>query len=222
MLLSYGKPVTASTTKDEFKADALTDELTKTFWLAEANDERQWVMIDLEKPADVYAVQINYHDYQSNMYGRYEGLHHRYLIEGSLDGENWEILVDCKESYRDTPNDYVELALPKSARYIRYKNIDIPTPNLAISELRVFGLGMGKAPQQPKKLVLDRQADRERCARLQHTLGHCTGQTYSSWMVYDKTDLLMKALTADQDYYFCVEAFNENGVSLRSEVKHVK
>lgn len=59
-------------------------------------------MIDLEKPADVYAVQINYHDYQSNMYGRYEGLHHRYLIEGSLDGENWDILVDRKESYRDT------------------------------------------------------------------------------------------------------------------------
>ena len=116
------------------------------------------------------------------MYGRYEGLHHRYLIEGSLDGENWDILVDRKESYRDTPNDYVELALPKSARYIRYKNIDIPTPNLAISELRVFGLGT----------------------------------------VYDKTDLLMKTLTADQDYYFCVEAFNENGVSLRSEVKHVK
>lgn len=232
MLLSYGKPVTAFTTKDEFKADALTDELTKTFWFAEANDERQWVMIDLEKPADVYAVQINYHDYQSNMYGRYEGLHHRYLIEGSLDGENWDILVDRKESYRDTPNDYVELALPKSARYIRYKNIDIPTPNLAISELRVFGLGTGKAPQQPKKLVLDRQADRRdisiRWEAVKGAQGYnilwgiAPDKLYSSWMVYDKTDLLMKTLTADQDYYFCVEAFNENGVSLRSEVKHVK
>lgn len=111
-------------------------------------------MIDLEKPADVYAVQINYHDYQSNMYGRYEGLHHRYLIEGSLDGENWDILVDRKESYRDTPNDYVELALPKSARYIRYKNIDIPTPNLAISELRVFGLGTGRHRNNPKSWYL--------------------------------------------------------------------
>ena len=122
-------------------------------------------MIDLEKPADVYAVQINYHDYQSNMYGRYEGLHHRYLIEGSLDGENWEILVDRKESYRDTP---------KGAQG--------------------YNILWGIAPDK----------------------------LYSSWMVYDKTDLLMKTLTADQDYYFCVEAFNENGVSLRSEVKHVK
>ena len=130
------------------------------------------------------------------------------------------------------PNDYVELALPKSARYIRYKNIDIPTPNLAISELRVFGLGTGKAPQQPKKLVLDRQADRRdisiRWEAVKGAQGYnilwgiAPDKLYSSWMVYDKTDLLMKTLTADQDYYFCVEAFNENGVSLRSEVKHVK
>ena len=212
MLLSYGKPVKVSTTKGEFKADALTDELTKTFWLAEANDERQWVMID--------------------MYRRYEGLHHRYFIEGSLDGENWEILVDRKESYRDTPNDYVELALPKSARYIRYKNIDIPTPNLAISELRVFGLGTGKTPQQPKKLVLDRQADRRdisiRWEAVKGAQGYnilwgiAPDKLYSSWMVYDKTDLLMKTFTAEQDYYFCVEAFNENGVSSRSEIKYVK
>lgn len=224
--------MTASTTKGEFVPSSLTDELTKTFWLAEANDERQWVMIDLEKPATVCAVQINYHDYQSNMYGRYEELHHRYIIEGSLDGQNWKVLVDRKESYKDTPNDYVELALPESARYIRYKNIDIPTPNLAISELRVFGLGTGKAPQQPKKLTVDRHTDRRdvtvswqpvKGAQGYNVLwGIAPDKLYSSWMVYGKNDLLMKSLTIDQDYYFCVEAFNENGISLRSEVKHVK
>ena len=232
MLLSYGKPVTASTTKGEFQPSALTDELTKTFWLAEANDERQWVMIDLEKPADVCAIQINYHDYQSDMYGRYEDLRHRYVIEGSLDGQDWKVLVDRKESYKDTPNDYVELSLPCPARYIRYNNIDVPTPNLAISELRVFGLGTGKTPQQPKKLTLDRLADRRDIAIRWEPVKGAQGynvlwgiapdKLYSSWMVYGKNDLLMKSLTTDQDYYFCVEAFNENGVSLRSEVKHVK
>lgn len=189
-------------------------------------------MIDLEKPAAVSAIQINYHDYQSDMYGRYEGLRHRYVIEGSLDGQNWEILVDRKESYKDTPNDYVELGQSQSARYIRYKNIDVPTPNLAISELRVFGLGMGKTPQQPKKLTLDRHADRRditiswepvKGAQGYNVLwGIAPDKLYSSWMVYGNNELLMKSLTIDQDYYFCVEAFNENGVSLRSEVKHVK
>ena len=160
MLLSYRKPVTASTAKGEFGPDALTDERTKSFWLAEANDERQWVLIDLEKPARVCAVQVNYHDYRSNLYGRIPGLRHRYVIEGSSDGETWNILVDRRSSYKDTPNDYVELEVPTTARYIRYKNIDVPTPNLAISELRVFGLGFGKAPRPPQKLALDRHTDR--------------------------------------------------------------
>lgn len=52
--------------------------------------------------------------------------------------------------------------------------------------------------------------------------GIAPDKLYSSWMVYGNNELLMKSLTIDQDYYFCVEAFNENGVSLRSEVKHVK
>ena len=38
----------------------------------------------------------------------------------------------------------------------------------------------------------------------------------------DGTELLMKSLTTDQDYYFAVEAFNENGVSLPSEPQYVE
>ena len=95
-------------------------------------------MIDLQKEAEVCAVQINYHDYQSNMYGRYEGLYHRYYVEGSSDGKNWKILVDRRRSYKDTPNDYVELAHPAKVRYVRYRNLHVPTPHLAISELRIL------------------------------------------------------------------------------------
>lgn len=232
MLLSYRKPVTASAVKGGFGPAALTDELTKTFWLAEANDERQWVMIDLENPARVCAVQVNYHDYQSDMYGRIPGLRHRYVIEGSTDGETWNTLVDRKSSYKDTPNDYVELETPATVRYVRYRNIDVPTPNLAISELRVFGLGSGKAPRRPGKLTLDRHADRRditirwepvKGAQGYNVLwGIAPDKLYSSWMVYDGTELLMKSLTTDQDYYFAVEAFNENGVSLPSEPQYVE
>ena len=232
MLLSYRKPVTASTAKGEFGPDALTDERTKSFWLAEANDERQWVLIDLEKPARVCAVQVNYHDYRSNLYGRIPGLRHRYVIEGSSDGETWNILVDRRSSYKDTPNDYVELEVPTTARYIRYKNIDVPTPNLAISELRVFGLGFGKAPRPPQKLALDRHTDRRdvtvrwepvKGAQGYNVLwGIAPDKLYSSWMVYGGNELEMKSLTIDQDYYFAVEAFNENGVSLPSETKYVE
>ena len=38
----------------------------------------------------------------------------------------------------------------------------------------------------------------------------------------ENNELEMKSLTIDQDYYFAVEAFNENGVSLPSETKYVE
>ena len=61
--------------------------------MARTNGDTEWVEIDLEAPAMVYAVQVNYHDHQSNMYGRIPGLRHRYAVEGSLDGQDWVTLV---------------------------------------------------------------------------------------------------------------------------------
>lgn len=232
MLLSYKKPVTVSSQVGDYAAAGLTDELTKTFWLAEKNDDSQWVVIDLQNPASVCAVQVNYHDYKTGMYGRYPNLRHRYQIEGSVDGKEWKVLIDKSNSYKDTPNDYTELEFPEKVRYVRYKNIEVPTPSLAISEIRVFGLGEGKAPQKVKKLNLERQADRRdiaiswtpvKGAQGYNVLwGIAPDKLYSSWMVYDANELFMKSLTIDQDYYFSIEAFNENGVSERTEVQHVK
>lgn len=232
MLLSYKKPVTVSSQVGDYAAAGLTDELTKTFWLAEKNDDSQWVVIDLQNPASVCAVQVNYHDYKTGMYGRYPNLRHRYQIEGSVDGKEWKVLIDKSNSYKDTPNDYTELEFPDKVRYVRYKNIEVPTPSLAISEIRVFGLGESKAPQKVKKLNLERQADRRdiaiswtpvKGAQGYNVLwGIAPDKLYSSWMVYDANELFMKSLTVDQDYYFSIEAFNENGVSERTEVQHVK
>ena len=96
----------------------------------------------------------------------------------------------------------------------------------------MFGLGEGKAPQKVKKLNLERQADRRdiaiswtpvKGAQGYNVLwGIAPDKLYSSWMVYDANELFMKSLTVDQDYYFSIEAFNENGVSERTEVQHVK
>jgi hypothetical protein len=105
MLLSYGKPVTASSytegsarkaegfdewnrpkTSPDFKPGNLTDENCKTYWLAQNNDDQEWVCIDLEEPCDVYALQINYFDHESMLYGRVEGLSQKYIIEGVVAG----------------------------------------------------------------------------------------------------------------------------------------
>jgi hypothetical protein len=228
MLLSYKKPVKASSTLENYAAENITDENVKTFWVAEKNDDRQQLEIDLLEPGKVYAIQVNYHDYRSGLYGKIPGLYHRYSIEGSIDGTNWVTLVDRKTGFRDVPNDYVEIGIPITVRYIRYRNIHVPTPYLSISGLRVFGTGQGKAPTAVKNMVVNRKQDRRDAliswdkqpnAQGYNVLwGIAPGKLYNSWMVYEKNMLDLKSLATDQSYYFSVQAFNENGISSGDKV----
>jgi hypothetical protein len=232
MLLSYKKPVKSSSTKENFKASAVTDENVKTFWVAEENDEKQWLEIDLGKAVKIYAIQVNYFDYKSNIYGKVSGLYHRYFITGSMDGKNWKIMVDKRDNFRDVPNDYVQLSEPKMTRFIRYNNIRVPSANLAISDLRIFGTASGKVPLQEKNFQVTRNSDR-RDAFLQWQKqenaqgylvrwGIAPDKLYNSWMVYEKNSLTMRCLSTDQEYYFDVLAFNENGIGQPAFIVQVK
>ena len=232
MLLSYKKPATASSSLPEHGPELLTDEKVKTFWVADKNNDRQWITIDLQNPATVHAIQINYFDYKSNLYGKIDGLRHRYLIETSADGKNWEIAIDKRKSYTDTPNDYVELPVAVKTRFIRYKNIEVPTLNLAISDIRVFGLGEGKKPEKVTGFNVERKTDRRDALITWKPVKNAQGynirwgiapdKLYSSWLIYGENELLLKALTTDQQYWFAIEAFNENGISTLSELKQIK
>lgn len=232
MLLSYKKPVKTSSNQEAFGPEKLADENVKSFWIAAKNDDQQWVEIDLLKPAKVYAIQVNYNDYQSDLYGRVPGLYHRYVIEGSNDRKNWITLVDRENSYEDVPNDYVELDNPENVRYVRYNHIHAPTPYLSISDLRVFGIGTGKTPGKVKGLTVNRRTDQrdakitwekqQNCQGYNVLWGIAPDKLYNSWMVYDDNVLELKSLTVDQTYYFSIEAFNENGISARTKVVKVQ
>ncbi|WP_461489334.1 family 43 glycosylhydrolase [Pontibacter sp. HJ8] len=232
MLLSYNKPVKISSTLEKYGAENIVDEDIRSFWVAAENNDQQWIEIDLQNPGQVYAIQVNYHDYKSDLYGKIPGLHHRYLIEGSTDGKKWMTLVDKKDNKRDVPNDYVELAAPQMVRYVRFQNLHAPTPHLAISGLRIFGKGQGKAPASVKNFEVKRQQDR-RDAQITWTAqpnaqgynilwGIAPDKLYSSWMVYGDNSLYMRSLTVDQGYYFAIESFNENGISKRTKPVRVK
>lgn len=226
MLLSYNKSVKVSSYDEQFPAENLVDENVKTFWLAKINDDKQWIEIDLRTNGTVYAIQINYHDYKSNIYGKMPGLFHRYIIQGSFDGTHWFSLVDKIDNVKDVPNDYVQLESPQIVRYIRYNNIHVPTPHLAISDLRIFGLGHGTIPNKVQNFTVTRYEDR-RDAKLtwnqqENTQGYNilwgiqSDKLYHSWMIYRNNSLEMRSLTVDQTYYFSIEAFNENGISDRT------
>ena len=227
MLLSYKKPVTASSQVEGFSPDKVVDENVKTFWLADDTTSKQWLMVDLQQPSTVNAVQVNYNDHKSGLYGRVEGIRHRYFIEGSSDGQNWNVLADRSNNFRDVPNDYVELAEPALVRYVRFRNISVPTPYLSISGLRIFGKGAGKTPDAVTNFSVIRKQDR-RDAQIRWTAkpgtqgyniywGIAPDKLYNSWMVYGDNSLLLKSLSTDQSYYFVIEAFNENGVSVQTK-----
>ena len=228
MLLSYKKPVEVSSFQEKYIAENLVDENVQSFWVADKNSDSQWVKIDLEKKALVKAIQINYNDYKSDIYGKVPGLYHQYILESSLNGSDWNVIVDKTENKSDIPNDYVVLEKPIETQYIRFKNIHTPTTNLSISDIRIFGNGFGKKPKSVKTLQVQRN-DRKRGAKVswnatKDTQGYnilwgiAPDKLYSSWMVYDNSSLDIKSLNADQTYYFTIEAFNENGVSASSEI----
>ena len=225
-LLSYGKPVKASSQLESYPVENVTDENLKTFWVAEKNDDKQWVEIDLEEVSDVYALQLNFFDYEeTGFWGRMPNLRQRYLVEASVDGARWRVLVDYRNSFRDAPHNYIELDQPIEARYIRYRHHYVPGKNLAMGDIRVFGLGRGKKPATVKGFTVVREAD-ERNARISWKAvkgaqgynvlwGVALDKLYSSWMVYGDNSLDLRALTVGQKYYFAIESFNENGISQR-------
>ena len=226
MLLSYGKPVKASSQLESYPVENVTYENLKTFWVAGKNDDKQWVEIDLEEVSDVYALQLNFFDYEeTGFWGRMPNLRQRYLVEASVDGARWRVLVDYRNSFRDAPHNYIELDQPIEARYIRYRHHYVPGKNLAMGDIRVFGLGRGKKPATVKGFTVVREAD-ERNARISWKAvkgaqgynvlwGVALDKLYSSWMVYGDNSLDLRALTVGQKYYFAIEAFNENGISQR-------
>ena len=152
-----------------------------------------------------------------------EGLQHQFIIETSEDGKHWQLAVDRANSQKDTPNAYIELKTPVAANFVRYRNIKVPGPNLALSEIRVFGKGLGEKPEGVKQFSVVRQLDRRDALIEWDSVMGAQGynirwgispdKLYQSWLVYEETSLLMRNLDKNTSYYFTIEAFNENGIS---------
>lgn len=228
MLLSYKKPVTASSSMGEFTPDRVTDEDVKTFWVARDNGPGQWLQVDLQTVGTIRAFQINYADYKSDLYGRVPGLYEQYVVESSRDGKTWTVLKDRSKVKLDTPNDYVEFPTPMEARYVRFRSLHVPTPNLAVSEFRIFGSVAGHPPVAVEDVHVARADDRRNATVTWAAepgvqgynvhWGIAPDKLYSSWLVYGKNSVPIRSLNADQAYYFTVEPFDAHGVGPRSNV----
>jgi hypothetical protein len=230
MLLSYKKPCTASSKRDTFNAGKITDENPRTFWVADKNKKGEWVTVDLEKESEVRAVQVNFTDYKSDIFDSDSTVYIQFKLSHSKDGKNWEVLTDLSKEKRDRPNAYIELKMPVKTRYIKYEHIYQKAPNLAISDIRIFGKGSGNMPSTPPNLTVKRDSDERNAFISWQKVPNAVGynilwgiakdklyQTYQIWGDQDPF-LELRALTIGQQYYFAIESFNETGVSSISEV----
>ena len=225
MLLSYHKAVTASSARDSFPARNIVDENPRTFWVASRNRAGEWLAIDLGAPYEVRAIQVNYADYKSGLYGTDSTVVTRFRLQSSVDGRQWTALADLSNETRDRPNAYVELPAPARARFIRYEHVHVGAANLALGDIRVFGTGAGRRPATPAGLTARRDRD-ERNATISWTpvrgaVGYNVRwgvapsklyQTYQ-WFADQGSTLELRALTVGQADWAAIECFDEHGVS---------
>ena len=216
----------------EIISKVLTDENPKTYWVAQANNDNEWVNIEMLKPGKIHAIQLNFHDHESGIYTRTEGLKHQFTIDVSADGTNWQTVVDRSDAQIDAPNAYIVLEEPVVAKYVRYNNIKVPGANFAMSEIRVFGVGQGEKPETVNGFLVQRQNDKRDASFSWDPVADAQGynirwgiapdKLYQSWLVYDKNELFIRCLDRDTPYYFSIESFNENGKSEKSEIIYVE
>lgn len=252
MLLSYNKPVTTNSPEvrdsinvvdesdsgymleqiTEFDISKVNDEEIRSYWVSVANSDSIYVEIDLQKPMDVKAVQINFQDFNSDIFGKPDTLRQQFTISTSLDRENWKTVADYSENTKDMPHAYIELGEASEARYVRYNHKYLTNKYLSISELRVFGNGKEAKPQTPANFNVARQEDRRNADLTWDAVPGATGYVIYwgiakdklnlSALMYDGPNYELRALNVEPGYYYQVEAFNENGISEKSEILYTE
>jgi hypothetical protein len=228
MLLSYRKKATASSARDSFPAGNVTDENPRTFWVAKENRPGETLTLDLGRECEVNAVQVNYADYKSGLYGTDSTVYTQFRLSTSVNGSRWTEVADLSRERRDRPNAYIELSTPLRARFVRYEHIHVGAAKLAISDIRVFGNGDGPRPAVPSGLTAQRDRD-ERNAIISWravpgVVGYNVRWGISPTKLYETyqrfadqgTTLELRALTVGQPYWVAIESFDENGVSTLS------
>ena len=235
MLLNYNKPVQVSSTLGGYQANNSVDEDIKTYWSAKTANKGEYLISDLGEISTINAIQINYADQDATIIGKPDTTTgHKYIIYSSNDGKNWKVLIDKSKSNKDVPHEYIELEKSAKARYLKLENIEMPTGKFAISGFRVFGKGVGEKPGEVQNFIPLRTSPKIKGERRNVWFkwsqesnadgyviyfGKSPDKLYGSIMVYGKNEYYFNGLDKSDAYYFQIEAFNNNGIGVKSAIK---
>lgn len=233
-LLSYGKSATASSYDCDKTPDKATDENVQTWWRASSNTQNEWLQVDLGKPYDVRAIQVNFADdgltldVPGEMHGvdsmpRYIDKRDdhvtRWILEGSQDGINYFVIADKSNADTNLCHDMVVCENGITARFVKLTIKELPFNQTAcVSGLRVFGKGNGDKPLVPKYTTTDLGNNtlnvkiNGNAVGYNILWGYSPDKLYHSYMVF-KQEQDIKAVIRGQEMYMRIDAFNENGIT---------
>lgn len=240
MLLSYRKEATASSSLPGHEPALAVNENIRNWWCAQGSSG-QWFQLDLGKVYAPHSLQLNFAEegipllkmpkearsrdistgYRYTDSGT--NLHTRYTVEGSLDGENWVMLFDESRTQEDRSHPYHLFPAETKVRYLKITAVELPYNSpFALSGVRVFGLDQGDKPAQ----VTDCKGEMEDALTCKLSweaaktamgynvrYGIAPDKLYSSHLVYETPQVLLTSLNAGQEYWYCVDSFNESGVT---------
>ena len=241
MLQSYGKKMSASSSTEGHEPEKAADENVQTWWQAASAEKSEWLCMDLGEVTDVRAIQINFADdkidlpspglYQGEMQNRYidgETMYTRWLLEGSADGINYEVIEDKSKAETDLSHDLIVREKGIRVRYLKLHEMEVPYGQKpCISGLRVFGFGNGKEPEEPTfqavrtgDLDFEIRMEAKGAAGFNILWGYAPDKLYHSYMTFRKKQKI-GALVKDRNYYVRVDAFNEKGITEGTKIQKI-
>ena len=233
MLLSHGKPVTASSELPGHPSVNAVDENIRTWWAAAGKNPGEWLQIDLGAPQELRAIQVNFAEEGVSGQNRTPGYAQRYQLESSLDGKAWSVLADRRENTADVPHDYLELIHPVEAQYVRITDFGTPDGgNFSLRGLRLFGKGQESAPAAVESITIERKPESRRTALVTWPsvpgaegyivrYGTAPDALRNQFEVRGTNALEITCLNTEPGYWFSVDSFNPGGITTRTKA-HVE
>lgn len=226
-LLTKGAIVEASSSLPKFEPQNASDENVRTWWSAESGNAGEWLSLDLGKVCDVRAVQINFAE-QNIDQNASDSDYNSYKLYSSQDGKNWTLLVDKSQNKKCLVHDYVALASPARARFLKVENVhSAKNGKFAIRDVRAFGFCDTAKPQPASNA----KAIRDESDGRNITIFWTPSKNAEGYVIYygvSPEALLLnvqyqnptaKILTLScfnknaKDYYFRIDAYNKGGVT---------
>ena len=223
MDLTIGKTATASSEIEGKEAGKAADRTIKTWWSAKTGNAGEWLQMDLGKIYPIEAVQTNFADeaFPLQSLGN-PFVPYKYKIEASENGTTWTLIADKSANDVTNPHSLVVLDKAVAARYVKITNMSELPGKISLFDLRVFGTDNGDRPAAIKEFQVERTADRRTATISWQPVPGAQGY-FVHWgtdpdELYAACEVLEPSVTlglfsADVDYYFRVDSFNESGIT---------